>query len=114
MFSAWVIWLNLVGAAVAIPVNLLAARRGFLASSWVHSVIAVFAGIYACGYALLLTGTVPLAEWGECFRGVSIAVWWVGPWMLPALVSLHMWRRVRTEVVVAAQRQVVADDADRR
>ena len=43
MFSAWVIWLNLVGAAVAIPVNLLAARRGFLASSWVHSVIAVFA-----------------------------------------------------------------------
>lgn len=114
MSSELVIWLNLAGALVAIPVNLLAARRGFLASSWVHSVIAVFAGIYACGYVLLLTNTIPLAEWGEFFRGVSIAVWWVGPWMLPALVSLFMWRRISTEVVSAAQRHAADADADRR
>lgn len=107
-----IFWLNLAGAAAAVPVNFLAGRRGFLATAWVHYVLAAIALVYAVGYVMVLTNTLAPAQWSAFFRGVSVPVWWI-VWTMPAAQSLLMWRRISTEVVDAASRLPDAS-ADRR
>ena len=81
-----VIWLNLAGCVAAIPINLHAARVGFLIHPGLARTIAVVAGIYAVGYVMLHTGTVHVAAWSDFYRGVSVVVWplvWViAPFLL--------------------------------
>lgn len=105
-----VIWLNLLGSTAAVPINFIAARRGFLATAWLHYVIGAIAAIYAIGYAMLLAGTVSVADWSAFYRGVSVPVWFV-VWSLPSLLSLLTWRKITTEVAEAAERH--RSDADR-
>ena len=110
-----VIWLNLAGCVAAIPINLHAARVGFLIHPGLARTIAVVAGIYAVGYVMLLTGTVHVAAWSDFYRGVSVVVWPL-VWSGPALMSLSALRHARREITAATTEGQIraADDAPRR
>lgn len=103
----FIITLNIVGAGAACVVNLWAAISPGPFTMWrpLRAVTALFAAVYVCGYAMLLTG-FPVVQWSAFFRGVSVMVWWP-VWSGPAAYSMMTWQRAKR-----AARQIVEATAD--
>jgi hypothetical protein len=95
--------LNLFGAVGAMLVNSHEAIRSgpFKALAPLRAAIGLIAAMYAVGYALVLTGTVPIAPWSQFFRGVSLPVWWV-VWSGPVMIERHLWAKAKRD----AQQQI--------
>jgi len=101
-YETVIIWGNLIGCLFAIGANACAAHVGFLIHRGLATTIAIIAGMYVIGYALLLTGTVDLLAWSQFYRGVSLVVWPI-VWAGPALISIAAWRHSHTEIAKATR-----------
>lgn len=102
--------LNMVGALFACAVNLWAAISPGPFTMWrpLRAVTALLAGVYATGYALVLAGALPVAQWSEFFRGVSLMVWPI-VWAGPAGYSAWAWHTAKR-----GARVIVEQTADAR
>ena len=88
------ILLNLALTLVVVWVNVGEAATGFRQWRLIRAWSAVFGGVYAMSYIILLTGVVDRLAWSKVMIGVSPIVW-VAVWIAPAWQS----RRIRQQIV---------------
>jgi len=86
-----VIWLNMIGATIAVYYNYKASSIGILKLRLVHFLIAGFGTVYVLGYLFLLLCDPQFLLWSAWFRGISLFVWFI-VWIAPAYNSYKMWQ----------------------
>ena len=88
--------LNLLLTLVAVWVNVGEAVNGFGPWRLIRAWTAVFGGVYATSYVILLTGVVDRLAWSHVMIGVSPVVW-VAIWIAPAWQSRQIRQRIVAE-----------------
>jgi hypothetical protein len=95
-FANCIVWLNILGAAVAAVVNFHASHVNPAPWSRIRLMIAAYATIYVGGYLWLLN-VDDIAVWSQTMRGVSVLTWPL-VWIAPAWVSTRVWREVKQQI----------------
>lgn len=92
-----VVWINTLGAAGALYVNVQAYRFGLPRFRKACFMVAGLSFVYVAAYLFLLFGDVGYLLWSSWLRGVAMVVWPV-VWMAPAIISWKSWGKLLTEV----------------
>lgn len=92
-----VLWINTIGAAGALYVNVQAYRFGLSRFRKACFMVAGLSFVYVAAYLFLLFGDVDYLLWSSWLRGVAMVVWPV-VWMMPAIISWKAWGKLLTEV----------------
>lgn len=110
VFENIVLWLNLIGAVIAVYYNYKASATGIPRLRLIHFLVAAFALVYALGYAFLIFCDPSYLLWSTWFRGISLFVWFI-VWTAPARSSYKLWRDVQRQVELY-EREEEADDKE--
>lgn len=92
-----VIWLNCIGAILAVYYNYRASSSGIPKLRLVHFLVAGFAAVYVLGYLFLLFCDPQFLLWSAWFRGISLFVWFI-VWIGPAYTSSQIWQDLEKKV----------------
>lgn len=92
-----VIWLNCIGAILAVYYNYKASSSGIPKLRLIHFLVAGFAAVYTLGYLFLLFFDPQFLLWSAWFRSISLFVWFV-VWIGPAYTSYTMWHDLQKRV----------------
>ena len=88
-----VVWVSVGLSAFAAVACLLAARDGLPEMRWAHAGAGVLASIYCGSYIWLGFHFERAADWSQVMRPVGMVSWTIA-WASPALISVHIWRRL--------------------
>jgi predicted naringenin-chalcone synthase len=88
--------IQLVLASASCIINGIAALKGAAYRKTVHFIIALLSALYAAGFAYVLIGG-DYEQFSSFFRGVNIVTWSV-VWILPAVLHIMGWKKVKQAV----------------